>query len=99
MVLKSSTVTFKDHQSTVTHKTALQLVDDIPSSYTDVSEMLSLEYAQEKRINKQCFLKILSNVTFLARQGVAFRGDGDEANSNFCTTVYNYVEMDDPRNQ
>ena len=74
----------------------MQLVDDILSSYTDVSEMLSSEYAQEKRINKQCFLKILSNVTFLVWQGVAFRGDGDEANSNFVQLLQ-LRGMDDPR--
>ena len=62
---KDATVVFKDHQASAAHKTALQLVVDIPSSYADVGEMLSSEYAQEKRINKQCLLKILSNVAFL----------------------------------
>ena len=65
---KDGTVAFKDHQASLAaHKTALQLVIDIPSSYADVGEMLSSEYAQEKRINKQCLLKILSNVAFLAQ--------------------------------
>ena len=42
-------------------------------------------HAQEKRNNKQCLLKILSkiDVAFLAQQGLAFRGDDDEVNSNF----------------
>ena len=82
---KDGTVAFKDHQVSAVHKTALQLVVDIPSSCADVGEMLSSEYTQEKRINRQCLLKILSNVAFLAQQGLAFRGDGDEINSyNYC---------------
>ena len=67
---KDGTVAFKDHQASLAaHKTALQLVVNIPSLYADVGqgEMLSSEYAQEKRINKQCLLKILSNVAFLAQ--------------------------------
>ena len=72
------------------------MVVDIPSSYADVGEMLSSEYEQEKRINKQCLLKILSNVTFLARQGLAFRGDGDEVNSNFVQLLQ-LRGLDDPR--
>ena len=47
-------------------------------------------------MNKQCFLKVLSNVAFLAWQGVAFRGDGDEANSNFVKLLQLHG-MDDPR--
>ena len=93
---KDGTVAFKDHQSSVTHKKALQLVVDIPSSNADVGEMLSSEYAQEERINKQCLLKILSNVAFLARQGLAFRGDGDEVNSNFIQLLQ-LRGLDDPR--
>ena len=93
---KYATVAFKDHQASAAHKTALQLVVDIPSSYADVGEMLSLEYAQEKRINKQCLLKILSNVAFLAWQGLAFRGDGDEVNSNFVQLLQLHG-LDDPR--
>ena len=93
---KDGTVAFKDHQASAAHKTALQLVVDIPSSYADVGEMLSSEYALDKRINKQCLRKILSNVAFLARQGLAFRGDSDEVNSNFLQLLQ-LRGLDDPR--
>ena len=63
---KDGTVAFKDHQSTVAYEMALQLVVDIPSSFADVCEMLSSELHKRKRINKQCLLKILSNISFLA---------------------------------
>ena len=62
---KDGTVAFKDHQSTVTCKMALQLVVDMLSSFADV-EMLSSELHKRERINKQCLLKILSNISFLA---------------------------------
>ena len=93
---KDATISFRDHQSSVTHKTALQLVVDIPVLYPDVGEMISTGHAKEKRDSRQCLLKILSNVAFLARQGLAFRGDGDESNSNFLQLL-KLRGLDDPR--
>ena len=45
--------------------------------------MLSQEYEGEKKENRERLLKILSNIRFLARQGMALRGDGDGSNSSF----------------
>ena len=50
---------------------------------TDVSELLSSQLARQRLECRQCFLKLLSNVWFLSRQGLAFRRHGDEWNSNF----------------
>jgi len=58
---KDATVAFKEHQSSTIHKTALQLVVNIPATYGDAGEMLSTNYAQEKTDNKQC---LLSNIVF-----------------------------------
>ena len=33
-------------------------------------------------------LKLLSNARFLSRQGLAFRGDGEELDSNFMRLIY-----------
>ena len=49
----------------------------IPATCSDVGEMLSREHAQEESENRQCLLRILSNIHFLSRQGLALRGDGD----------------------
>ena len=38
--------------------------------------------AREKA-NQQYILKVIQNIQFLTRQGIAFRGDGDEKDSNF----------------
>ncbi len=38
---------------------------------------------KDKLERRQCFLKIVSNIRFLVRQGLALRGGGDESDSNF----------------
>ena len=93
---KDATISFRDHQSSAVHKTALQLVVDIPASYPDVGEIVSTNHARDKKDSRQCLLKILSNVVFLARQGLVFRGDGDESNSNFIQLL-KLCGLDDPR--
>ena len=42
-----------------------------------------MQHAQQKLECRQCFLKLLSNVRFLARQGLPLHGDGDECDSNY----------------
>ena len=51
----------------------------LPATTTDIAESLSVE----KLERRQCFLKVLSNIRFLARQGLPLRGHGDESDSNF----------------
>ena len=48
-----------------------------------IGELLSSAHASEKATNRQCLLKILSNLRFFARQGCAIRGHGDETDSNY----------------
>lgn len=55
----------------------------LPATTQDVGEALLRQHAKEKEENRKILLKILSNIRFLARQGLAFRGDGNEADSNF----------------
>ena len=42
-----------------------------------------MQHAQQKLECRQCVLKLLSNVRFLARQGLPLRGDGNECDSNY----------------
>ena len=74
---KDATISFKNHEASASHKEALQVVMVIPATCSDVGEMLSREHAQEKSKNRQCLIRILSNIHFLSRQGLALRGDGD----------------------
>ena len=45
--------------------------------------LLKKKNEREKLERRQCLLKILSNVRFLARQGLPLRGHGSEIDSNF----------------
>ena len=46
-------------------------------------ELLSTVHVSEKATNRQCLLKILSNLRFFAHQGSAIRGHGDKTDSNY----------------
>ena len=59
----------------------------------DVNEMIFSTLAEQRRENRKMLLKILSNVRYLARLSLAFRGDwnketGNEENSNFNQFLY-----------
>ena len=49
----------------------------------DVGEGLLRQHDKRKVENRKILLKILSNIRFLACQGLAMRRDGNEADSNF----------------
>ena len=53
----------------------------VPKIY--VAELQDAEHAAQKALNRRVFMRILNNLRFLVRQGLALRGDGDEFNSNF----------------
>lgn len=68
----------------------------LPATTVDVAEALSVQHQREKLERRQCFLKVLSNARFLARQGLPLRGHGDECDSNFLQLLKLRGE-DDPR--
>ena len=80
---KDATVAFQRHQQTKCHKDAVDIVVTIPSTTKDVGELLSREHAKEKEINRRMFVKIVTSIKYLARQGISLRGDGDEEDGNF----------------
>ena len=67
----------------------------LPATIRDVGEALSAIHALKKTENRQCLLKILSNLRFLARQSCAIRGDGNESDSNFVH-LFKLRGEDDP---
>ena len=67
----------------------------IPATTRDIGEQLSQIHCQEKATNRRMFLKILSAIRYLARQGLALRGDGDEQNGNFLQLL-KLKGQDDP---
>ena len=75
---KDGTRSFSKHERCDFHKVCAAAL----ASTVDVGDMLSRQAASEKRVNREYLLKVLSTVRFLARQGLALRGDGDEVDSN-----------------
>ena len=55
----------------------------LPATTDNVGEMLSSQLAKQRLERRKCFLKLLSNARYLSRQGLAFRGDSNESDSNF----------------
>ena len=55
----------------------------LPTRTVDIEEQLCTQLRNEKADNCDLLLKILGNIRFLAQQGLAFRGAGDDENSNF----------------
>ena len=75
---------FKLHESFNCHRVSVENVYALPRTTNDVADLLSKKRAAEKEIAQKPLLKILSNVRFLARQALPFRGHGiGEENSNF----------------
>lgn len=67
---KDATVKFAIHDSSKCHKEAVLKILTLPSTTSNVAESLSQQLKIEKLDKRQCFLKILSNMKFLARQGM-----------------------------
>ena len=80
---KDATVAFKKHQLSACHHKAVDVMITIPSTMRDIGEQLSQIHREEKATNRKMFLKILSSIRYLARQGLALRGDGDEQDGTF----------------
>ena len=93
---KDGTIGIKKHEVSGSHKGAFQVMVVTPSTCRDVGDNLVKQHKQEKKDNRLCLLKIISNVKFLARQGFPFRGDGEEIDSNFIQLL-KLCGLDDPR--
>ena len=87
---------YKKHEGSDCHKRSIEAIVTLPLQCKDIGEQLSNQVASEKRDNQQCLLKVLSNLRYLARQGIAIRGDGDESNSNFMRLL-RLRQNEDPR--
>ena len=60
-----------------------------------IDELMSDAIAAEKKESTRCSMKILQNVVFLEKQGLALRGDGDDKSGNFYQLVL-LRALDDP---
>ena len=80
---KDAAIVFKKHDHSKCHREALERTLKLTKSTKDIGETLSEHHSNEKSENRRSLLKIISNIRFLARQGLLLRGDGDEDDSNF----------------
>ena len=55
----------------------------LPEACHDIGEMLSSQHAQQKKQSRDCLLKVVSNLKFLARQEIALHRDDGDADSNY----------------
>ena len=58
------------------------MVISLPS-FKHIGAQLSQQYATELESNSRVLWHILASIRYLARQGLALRGDGDECDCNF----------------
>ena len=80
---KNAKAAFNKHEVSKIHLECTQVIKVIPQSHKNCGDLLSEAYCKEKIVNRCMFAKILTNMHFLARQGLPIRGDGDENESNF----------------
>lgn len=81
---KEATSAFEKHRLSTTHREAVESVVLLPSQLQgDIGEMCDWGHQEEKKSNRKMFMQILENLKFLARQGLALRGNKNDLESNF----------------
>ena len=67
----------------MSHREAVEVIITLPLTTRDIGEQLSQQHATQKLNNRQSLYQIISSMRYLGRQGLAFRGDGNESDGNF----------------
>ena len=80
---KDATVAFKKHEESSCHREAIEVIITLPATTAHIGVQLSQQHASEMENSHKMLVKILSCIKFLARQGLALRGDLDENDGNF----------------
>ena len=63
---KDATVKFANHERSDFHKACTEAL----STTVDIRDMLNKQAVNEKQVNREYLLKVLSTMRFLARQGL-----------------------------
>ena len=74
----------KNHVLSSCHHEAVEAIITLPATTRDIGEQLSQQHSKEKQVNRKMLLKIVSSLRYLARQGLAVRGDGNEKDCNLA---------------
>ena len=86
---------FLEHETSDCHKDYKKLLD-MADDEVDVGEQISDSLVNEKAKNRQMFLTILQNMQFLARQGLAFRGNEDQGNFDQLINLAQKLILESP---
>ena len=73
---------FDEHQVPSYHRLAITYEVIVPQC-GGFKEMLNESTASQIKLNRRCLVEIIETLKFLARQGLALRGDNSEDDSNF----------------
>ena len=79
---KDATEAFCRHEASKCHQDAVQVMIVLPKTTRDIGETLSSAHMKKKEESRKVLVKIIQNIKFLSRQGIALRGH-DDAESNF----------------
>ena len=84
---KDATSAFNKHLASGCHHEAVASLR-VREEFRDIGEMISTQQEQEKAVNRAMLLRVLQNLRFLARQGLAVRGHFDGEDSNFMQLLH-----------
>ena len=93
---KDATMVLRKHEQSSSHRQAVEVIITLPASTVHIGEQLSQQHVKEKELNRSMLIKIMSSIRFLARQGMALRGDSSEEDGNFFQMLRLKAE-EDPR--
>ena len=79
---KDAVVSFNKHEQSSCHRESVEMVISLPSS-KHIGSHLSQQYVIQLESSSKVLWRILASIRYLARQGLALRGDGDESDGNF----------------
>ena len=85
----------KKHANSACHREAVEVVITLPATTGDVAELMSATHQREKQQKSTILMKLLCSIRFLARQGLALRGDGSEEDGNYMQLL-NLISSQDP---
>jgi hypothetical protein len=91
---KDATTKFRKHESSDSHREAVERHITLPRQTRDIGDTLSAAHSLEKKENRRQLLTILRSIRFLARQGLPLRGH-DHQQSNLLQVLKLQGESDE----
>ena len=80
---KEAVTAFKRRRNSACHREAVEVDETLPVQVQDIGELLHASTQSKNVLNRSMFRRILQNLYYLARQGLALRGHSRGENSNF----------------